>query len=239
MKRILKVFTAALLILCFAVPAFAANSVYVIDDADLLTAYEHNQLQNKLKQISDEVDADIVVMTVNGTGGQYIRDFADDYYDYNGYREDGVILVVDMIAEEYWISTSGSAIGDVSVSQLEDAFLADLSGGDYYSAFCAYADACEDALEGLPLAVKLLICLGIGLAVGLTTVMVMKGKLKTVRSQSGADGYMRYDDLVVSRRSDIFLYQTVTRRAKPQNNGGGGIHTGSSGRSHGGGGGRF
>lgn len=239
MKRILTVFAAVLLILCFAAPVFAANSIYVIDDADLLTAYERNQLQNKLKQISDEVGADIVVLTVNGTGGKYIRDYADDYYDYNGYREDGVILVVDMIAEEYWISTSGSAIGDVSVSQLEDAFLSDLSKGDYYSAFCAYADACEDALEGLPIVVKLLICLGIGLAVGLTTVMVMKGKLKTVRSRSGADSYMRYDDMVISRRSDIFLYQTVTRRAKPQNNGGGGIHTGSSGRSHGGGGGRF
>lgn len=239
MKRILTIFVAVLLTICFAVPAFAANNTYVIDEADLLNAYEYNQLQNKLKQISDELEADIVVLTVNGTDGKYIRDYADDYYDYNDYREDGVILVVDMVAGEYWISTSGSAIDDIRVSQLEDAFLSDLSDGEYYSAFCAYADACQDAMEGLPFAVKLLICLGIGLVVGLITVMVMKGKLKTVRSQSGADSYMRYGDMVISQRSDIFLYQTVTRRAKPQNNGGGGIHTGSSGRSHGGGGGRF
>ena len=175
-------------------------------------------------------------MTVDSLNGQYIRSYADDYYDYNGYADNGVLLLVAMDTREYWVSTTGSCIDDVDVSDLEDAFLSDLSDGNYYEAFCAYADACLDETMPMALWVALLICLGIGLVIGLITVLVMKGKLKTVRSQSGADSYMCHDAFNITHQSDIFLYQTVTRRAKPQNNG---SHGGSSGRSHGGGGGRF
>lgn len=224
--------TASLLI----VPVSAESFDYVIDEANLLTTGQENALQDKLAKLSQEVDADIVVVTVTNLNGQYIRDYADDYYDDNGYADDGVLLLIDMDTRAYWISTTGRCIDDVSVYDLEDAFLSDLSNGYYYDAFSAYADACRDELEPMPLLMKILVCLGIGIVIGLITVFVMKGKLKTVRNQSGADSYMRYDAVNITHQSDMFLYQTVTRRPKPQNNG---THTGSSGRSHGGGGGRF
>ena len=239
MRKIFFLVMALLLILCLAVPAMAAGLDYVIDDADLLTPSEENSLQSKLEKISAQMDADIVVVTLDTIGSRYIRSYADDYYDYNGYGEDGVLLMIVMDTREYWVSTTGRCIEDVSVSAVEDAFYSNLSAGHYYLAFCDYADACQSELEGMPLWGEILVCLAIGLVIGLITVLVMKGKLKTVRSQSGADSYMRYDAVHLTGRSDIFLYQTVTRRPKVQNNGGGGMHTGSSGRSHGGGGGRF
>lgn len=50
------------------------------------------------------------------------------------------------------------------------------------------------------------------------------------------------NSLNINERRDLFLYNTVTRTAKPKNDdsgGGSSTHTSSSGTTHGGGGGKF
>lgn len=64
----------------------------------------------------------------------------------------------------------------------------------------------------------ILICIGIGVGVGLIAVLIMKSRMKTVRFQTRADSYVDEDRLELTARSDIFLYQTVTRHEKPKNN---------------------
>jgi uncharacterized protein len=67
----------------------------------------------------------------------------------------------------------------------------------------------------------------------------MKGKLKSVRVQAGASGYVKTGSMNVTHRQDLFLYRDVNRTAKPKDSSGSSTHTSSSGRSHGGGGGKF
>ena len=56
-----------------------------------------------------------------------------------------------------------------------------------------------------------------------------------------ATEYMKRNQLRMTQQRDMYLYSTISRARKPENNSSrsGGGHIGSSGRSHGGGGGRF
>ena len=83
---------------------------------------------------------------------------------------------------------------------------------------------------------------GVGLAMFI--VGRMKAQLKTVRFQAAAGDYMKSGSLNITESKDTFLYNTVTRTAKPKNtdsgsSGGSSTHTSSSGETHGGGGGKF
>ena len=86
---------------------------------------------------------------------------------------------------------------------------------------------------------NLAICFVIGLVIAAIATAIMKGQLKSVRSQAGASSYVKSGSLNVTHRQDLFLYRDVKRTAKPKDSGGSSTHTSSSGRSHGGGGGKF
>ena len=86
------------------------------------------------------------------------------------------------------------------------------------------------------------IALVIGLIAAVITILIMRGKMNTARLQNGAVDYLKDGSFHLRRRSDMFLYSRVSRRAKPKNNtsgGGSSVHRSSGGVSHGGRGGRF
>jgi len=233
----------------------------LVDDANLLTSSEKTELLSRLNEISERQNMDIVIVTVNSLGGKSPVAFADHYYDYNGYREDGVLLLIAMDTRDYWISTSGygiTAFTDAGIDYIEDAFLTDLSEGDYASAFETYAELCDEFItearsgkpyddgnmpkSPFPWGQNLLISLAVGFLIAFIATAIMRSKLKTVRSKAGATDYVRDGSFRVTRSLDFFLYRTVSRRARPKNDsssGGSSTHSSSSGRSHGGGGGKF
>lgn len=222
------------------------TKTYLADDAQLLNAQEAAKMEELLSVASERWNVDIVVHTTDSLYGKSAMHYTDDYYDYHGYSDDGVILMVSIAEREWWISTAGKCIAVIDADSMGHRFTAELSTGYYYDAFTAFLDGCEIALEeektnpaGKESAIPLAICVLIGTAVGLIAVLIMKGQLKTVRSQSGADSYVRQGSLQLRQSTDMYLYQNTTRRPKPQNNNRSGGHIGSSGRSHGGGGGRF
>lgn len=191
---------------------------------------------------------------------------ADDFYDDNGYgfgaEYDGVLLLVSMEDRDWRISTYGygvTAITDAGIDYISDRFLPDLKEGDYAGAFAAYAELCDafirQAKTGQPYdgdnmpkapfgtAKRLLIAMGIGLAVALIVTGSMKRKLKSVKQQAAAASYVKANSMHITENRDMFLYNTVTRTEKPKssgsNSGGSSTHVSSSGRTHGGGGGKF
>lgn len=271
MKKLIYIFLSAALLLGLCTGAAAEGLPVLIDDSALLTQQEGQLLTAELERIRDENGFDIVVLTTDSLDGKSAMAYADDYYDYNGYGDDGVLLLVSMTEREWWISTCGSCKYSIDADRLGDQFVPYLSDGSYYDAFYTFATGCEKAMnsqqddyyddgvywepdyddyepvhkepERDPVK-TLLVCLLIGAVAGLIVVLVMKGQLKSVRRQSGADRYIDPAGLQLTVRTDTFLYQNVTKRPKPQESssgrsGGGGFHRSSSGRSHGGGGGRF
>ncbi len=252
MKKLLMIFLLVLLVL-----PVCAETPMVVDEADLLLPQEEQYLTEQLELTREQLGIDVAVLTVETINGQPVGTYADDYYDYNGYNPDGVLLLLVMESRQWYISTAGSCMAPIDAETVGDVIVPYLSQGNYYEAFSLFGKMVHETMlqpeadgeyvtdeygnvslrphqrnwyEGLG------ICLLIGLGVGGITVGVMASGMKTVRSKTGAADYVKPGSLELSVTQDIYLYQTVTRRAKPKNTG---THTGSSGRSHGGGGGRF
>ncbi len=257
-KHIIAPIITLLLLFTLAPTALAATipterqKARLVDDADILDTVSENKLLSYLNELSEELECDIAVVTVNDLGGKGAQAYADDYYDRNGYGygkgDDGLLFLISMTERRWAISTYGlafSAIGERDLDILEDEIVPYLSAGRYYDAFTAFAELSYEMIEEhkrtggkTPFAYgkAIVISLGIGLVGGLIAVTVMKGKLKSVRSRADASEYIGNGGLKLSLSRDRYLYRTVTKvpRPKQSSSGGGGGHVSSSGRSHGG-----
>ena len=282
-KRIIALFMAVMMICISAAPAFAsgeeANEITceipdvrqlprLVDNAGLLTDFEDAlYLRAKLDEISERQQMDVVVVTINSLEGKTATEYADDFYDYNGYGfgddRDGVLLLVAMDDREWAISTCGSGIDiftDAGQEYIVEQFKPDLSDGNYADAFETFADLCDDYITqaktdkpydsgnlpkgDFPFLMFLAIALTAGAIISFIVVSSMKNQLKSVRAQNNAASYSVPSSMRLTQNSDLFLYHVVTRTERPKsddNDSGGGssTHVSSSGTTHGGSSGSF
>jgi len=140
LKKLLSL-TLALLLLCTLTVTAFADKAYIIDQAGLLDEYDSQTLTEMAVELQEAYGMDAVVLTVDSLNGTDAQTYADDYYDQNGYGENGVLMLLAMEEREYYITTSGEAIyalTDYALYEMENAFLGDLSDGDYFDAFYSY-----------------------------------------------------------------------------------------------------
>ena len=122
----------------------------LFDNEGLLTYDEAEAISNKLDEISETYSMDIVIVTSADLQGKTATEFADDFYDYNGFgfgdSRDGILLFVSL-AERVWAtSTCGagmSVFNDETLYYIEDEFVPYLSDEDFYTAFEVFADQCD------------------------------------------------------------------------------------------------
>ncbi len=158
MKKMIVTLAAILMCGLMAFPAVAAEMEpknRVVDDADLLTTQEEDELQGQFAYLSDLHQFEIVVVTVDSTDGKSMAEFADDYYDYGGYGYgagyDGALLLVNMESSEWYVSTCGSGIqiiNDDVLDTMSYEFVPYMSQGDFYSAFAEFGNQCDSYLAG-------------------------------------------------------------------------------------------
>ncbi len=252
-KRIISLFvTVICLSFMLSVIAGASGPALLVDDADILTDVEEEVLLERLESVSSEYGADVVIVTVNSTGDLSPMEYADDYFDYNGYGQgddnSGVLLLMDMGGREMWISTCGfciEAIDDYSIEGIFDNMSFDIENELYTDAFNRYIDDCEYYIDGYingyptNYFMLVIVALVIGLIIALIVTGVMKGKLKSVRARAAAADYVKAGSMNVVLSNDLFLYRTITRTKKEENKSSSSTHRSSSGASHGGGGRSF
>lgn len=240
---------------------------YVVDNADLLTQTEENELSEKLQDISDELQFDVVVVTTNSIGSKTATEYADDYFDYNGYgrgsNNDGALFLVDMGDRKWAISTSGygiEAIVDSALDDMEEEIVPYLKSGDYDGAFNEFADLTYDIVNDAKngksysnsttsttknhknIGTNLIVAFSIGAGISLIIILVYRSKLKPVKFQKEAMEYIVPGSFNLRRSDDVFLYFNITKVPIPKNNDSddsGSFHSSSSGSSHGGSSGSF
>lgn len=250
MKRMIVLTLSLLLLACVFAPAAFANgtgtAVSIVDDgAEVLSASELQSLSDKASSIAEQLDIDVVFVITSDLGSYNTKmEYADDYFDYNGYGPDGVLVLLTMLDENgkrgLYTSTAGSCISKFNEDEQDAVFddvYDELSSGSYYAALMDYADGIAYHVSPhVPLS-SLLIALVVGFIIALVVTGVLKKKLTTVEMQHGAKSYVRAGSMEVTASRDTFLYSTMTRTEKPRDNDR--THTGSSGTSHGGSGHSF
>jgi len=246
-KRIL--FIIFTLLLCFSssFTSFAHDNLLVQDFADLLDDSEEQALNQKLEKISEEYEADIVVLTTDDLEGYTPHDYCEAFFDYNGYgqgaQNSGILLLINIQERDWYICSFGfcmEAFDEDVIEDTGDEMLDSLSSGKYSNAFNIFADECEYRLNGhingfpFPFLKSLIISLVIGLILAFIVTAVMRGQLKSVKAQHTASNYVKSGSMMLTDSRDFFIYRHISRIRKPQNNGG--SRGSSSGRSCGGGG---
>lgn len=230
MKKIFVFVLIAALFTCFAIPVSAdADKDLVVDDADLLTDAEEQELESILASVGDEWEYDIVVYTVDAIGVYSAHIYAERFFDDNGYgrgdNADGAILLISM-AERDW-GIFGTEMSDSDAAEIGENITPYLSNGDYFGAFEAFAGE-VDSFKSFPFMKNLIIAFVIALVIALIVVTSMKGKLKSVRNVDHAREYVRKDSFKLTHSRDLYLYSTVSRVAKPKNTSSGGSRGGGS-----------
>ncbi len=239
----------------------------LLDNAELLSSSEKDALLQSLNFMSNKHSSNIAILTVYDHSGS-IQDFADDYFDYNGFQADfngsGILFMLSMSTREWAISTHGSAayaFTDYGQEKLMDDMLPYLSDGDYYEAFDTFVNVADRYFtlyeQGTPYDVDykdtspaalfraFLICLLIGFGVALIPLILMKMDLTSVHKNLNAAGYQIHNGIHMTLHTDTYLRSSTSRTPIADNSsrsgGGGGssMHISSSGSSHGGSHGHF
>ncbi len=269
MIRLNRLFAApvimAVILLIIYSPASLAAGYGVYDDAGLFDDGEYEALLEKAQSLSGSAEVDIIIVTTDDAGGKTSRDYADDYYDYNGLGPDGVLLLIDMDNRNAYISTSGVMIRyltDARINLILDDVVAELSYGGYYSASVEFLNRIGGYLDaGIPsgqhnydsetgeideyervetvrllTAGKIIVSLAIGAVVGLAVVSGIK-RSYSMKTTGYSYPYASKGSLDLSEKADELIDHHVTRTVihVHHDNGGGG---GSRSTTHSSGGGK-
>lgn len=212
------------------------------DYAGLLNESERTALLERLDEISEEYECEVAVVTVNSLEGKTPSEYADDFYDYNGYGwgadDDGILLLIAMDTHDWYITTYGFGIvafTDHNIEVTGKRIVPYMSNGDWYGAFTEFADCAkhyfqlakdqpvqdgesydDEASEKTNIYAKIFSALFTGVVIGLITVTIMKRQLKSVTPNNRARNYIIKDSLRLSYEDDQFLYRNVSRVARPK-----------------------
>ncbi len=231
------IMAAILLIICSPVSSAAGYGVY--DNAGLFNGGEYEALLEKAQSLSETAEVDIIIVTTDDAGGKTSRDYADDYYDYNGFGPDGVLLLIDMDNRNAYISTSGIMIRyltDARIDSMLDDVVTELADGGYYSAAVKFLNRTEGYLgAGIPdgqhnydsetgeideyhdveavkslTAGEIIVSLAVGAAVGLAVVGGIK-RSYSMKTTGYSYPYASKGSLELSQRADELIDHHVTR----------------------------
>ncbi len=269
MKKIIAILLLTLIIL----PLF--SSAHLSDMVGLMSGSEKEEVLSQLEKSSENSGLALSVVIVNGTGGKSEEAFADDYYDTYIDQDDGVLLLLDYLNRSVYISTTGYgmyAVDDSGEEVVFDSMMGYLQNGEWKNAFLRFAlsveelsreysyseyqntsydintgEFTEETKRGFDWALLVISFLVPAIPGGFITIAVMKRKLRSEGLVTNADDYVVPSSFVLDHSRGIYLYSTISKVPRAQNNSGSRGHAGrsssghfsSSGRIHGGGGRKF
>jgi len=241
------------------------TSLKVYDYAQVLTPEEEKNLKTSIDSYINTHNMDMALVTVRYHNKIDTMNYADDFYDYNGFgigpNYDGVIFVIDFTFgyTDIWMSTTGKAISVYTDSRIDSIFdsVAD-SKYNYYKMFNAFIEKTNYyANQGIPSydniyyeepqSINWVMIVIASLAISTIIIAILISKNKMVKAATTASHYLVDGSVVINRRNDNFITtHTTSVRINDSSSGGssrsyGGssTHRSSSGRTHGGGGRRL
>ena len=252
-------------------PIHASSDVYVEDTYGALSQEEVDELNAYAAQIADQYEIGVYARIIEDSTEQSYDDmtnFIEKYYtdESLGYdnTDNGVLLLITQCSKggsyqvyiPYCDKQSMFSLDGMDI--MDSAARSGLYEHDYYSAIRDYikeADGLmayysengehygsnyDEPADSTP--IKKGITFGLPPIIALITVLAQKSKHKTKAIATTAHSYVPGNGVHLTNSRDMFLYNHVTRTAKPKeesSDGGSSTHTSSSGETHGGSSGSF
>lgn len=138
--------------------AMAESTDNIKDYLDYLSADEIEEVQGLINEAVKNTNLDLVIVITDNTEGKSSMDYADDFFDYNGFGigddASGLLMLINMDIREVWISTTGKAIDiftDDRISNLIDPIYGYLTNDNYFGASKEFVKQVEYfAKKGVP-----------------------------------------------------------------------------------------
>lgn len=230
-----------LLILLFAfigintVNAFD-NTTKVYDYAMVLTTSEKEELKEKVYDYIDEYNMDMVLVTVKYHEKNSTKEYAQDFYDYNGFglndTYDGIIFVIDFTFgyTDIYIATTGESIimyDDYRINNMLDNIALQKNNG-YYSMFESFInDASKYANLGIPSSnsnvgidsngnpiykerIPWTTIILVSLLIPTLIILIFVFKNRMVKKSMNAKYYLKEGSVVITSRNDRFITTHTT-----------------------------
>ena len=124
MKKRIFALCAIVMMLVLTLVVCAESDYYRLQDtAELLTASESEDVLAKLDEVSEKHNVDVVIVTVEEPEeGFTVEEDADDWYDFLGYGEDGVMLYISTEDGYVYMFTVGACEEIISEEELSVIF---------------------------------------------------------------------------------------------------------------------
>ncbi|MBR4403883.1 MAG: TPM domain-containing protein [Clostridiales bacterium] len=231
------------------------KTVKVVDDADLFTSEEIDNIEDAAKKLSKEKDINVVIVTTKDKGSKYSnkdadeKRFAEDYYMKSVktvplQNNSGVCILIDVTLDYqggrfFWLYTYGTAhfaVSDDECYSLFRRYLSQLGNGEYGTAVENITkDLNEYSYQSYAAIVFFTILVPIGMSLLSTLVATPKRRLDKLPAIST---YSIPGSNIVDK-NDSFQSRRVVHHESSSSGGGGFSGGGGGGFSGGGGGGGF
>jgi uncharacterized protein len=116
----------------FTTPVYAETEVY--DYADLLSYEEEKDLKQQAR-IYDDIS--VIFLTINDANGKSTNKYAKNFYDSNGFMDNGILFVIDMDNREIYVDTVGGCVKALEnrIDLILDEGYSYIVKSDYYMTF--------------------------------------------------------------------------------------------------------
>lgn len=225
----------------------ASEKIY--DFAEILTENEEKKLYKNIKHFIKETDIDLVIVTIkenvkglaNDTANTRMKLYAHDFYNYNDFKKNGLLLLIDMHVGGIYMVTEGRAVELFPNSRMNPILknvYDKVSKKEYFSACNGFITSVSDFVNiGLPgdddehiidddgnvvddVFGNILWMILISFVVSGIVVGVMINSYKEQKLNKISKDYLNRDSINITTISDFYL-GSKTKRAflKKKNNG--------------------
>ena len=215
------------------------TSLKVYDYAQVLSVEEELNLKKEIDLFIANHNMDMALVTVKYHEKIDTMNYADDFYDYNGFgignNHDGLIFVIDFTFgyTDIWMSTTGKAIQmytDSRIDSILDSVAAQKNNG-YYKMFNTFVKRSNEfANMGIPSygtkekgQINWLYIFILSSVIPSIIILILIGKNKMVKVATHATQYLVKNSVVINKRSDRFITtHTTSVRINDSSSSGGG-----------------
>lgn len=237
------------------------KTVKVVDDANLFTSEEFEEIEEAAKKLSKDKDINVVIVTTNDKGKKYSNSdedekrFAEDYYMDNVktvplQNNSGVCILIDVTLDYeggrfFWLYTYGTAhfaVDDDDCYSLFRKYLSVLGAGEYGMAVkCITYDLNKFSYQSYGAIVFFTIIIPVGMAFVISSLATPRRRLDKLPAISTYSGHavnkVEKQDVFTGKR--VIHHESSSGGGGFSGGGGGGFSGGGGGGFSGGGGGRF
>lgn len=212
----------------------ASEKIY--DFAEVLTEADEEKLYNQIIDFINETSMDLVIVTIKSNPVDNTEKYAHNFYNYNFFKKDGALLLIDFEQGGIYMTTNGEAHGLFPDSRIQPVLASvykKILEKDYYNACFMFinsvrgfvglgeAEAGEDVVIDVDGTVhkesRVMQALIFALIGTVIVMLILVSMNKMVKPATSSRDFLNRETMIINGLSDKFIGTNTTKRKKTNN----------------------